>query len=812
MRLGKPSFQPRVEVFGFPRAPARYAIAFTLALIAAAAAAPMASAQTPPQFVYTVSTMSHKISGFQLNPTTGALTPVPNSPFEERLAPSALAVNPAGTLLFIANGADNDVSVFKIDPATGALTEAANSPFTAGNGTSPTVLTTDPSGKFLYVGNASWNPSPMFGEIDAYTINPLTGDLTPTPVSSPPPNAGIIFSPNPTGVYAHPNGHWIYFLGGTGGSSIDNVLQGFVIDPNTGDIGNFIPQYRGIAGASGLAGDPAGRFIFDGWGETCARITQLQISSVDGSLTPGPTYDSTNQGCGVLMRFPAVDSSGTFLYSDAGSFFAGTLAPIDASFPGSQTNLPNGPWAADPLGPFVFTANATFSDLHVYSVNLITGALADVPGSPVHTGFSIDAIVVTGTPNRVPAPVAGFSPAGLTFTNTTVGVPSAPQMIMLVNSGTAPLAIAGISVIGVNHSDFGQTNNCPASLAAGTNCTVTVTYTPSTTAAETASINVADNAAGSPQAASLTAVGVIQTPPNPVPNPASLSFSLIPVGTTESQNILITNTGTQTLNISQFAMAGPNPGDFAQTNSCSGSVNGGTSCAVSVVFQPQAAGQRVAMMNVTTNGGLLGVPLSGDASAPFGMAPSGPTTQTVPPGQPANYSINFTPAVAFSGAVQFSCTVVPAGPTCGVTPSLVQVTASNNPAATPVKVTATAPAAAARQHAGFFAHRLLSDDGDLKAVGFVRAYGAIRWPLMLLTFLMLALLAKSKPAAAGSRAPRLRFRPLAAVMLVAALAAVASCGGGSSGPPPPQPQNFTVKVLATSGPATQTVNLTLTVQ
>jgi hypothetical protein len=49
-------------------------------------------------------------------------------------------------------------------------------------------------------------------------------------------------------------------------------------------------------------------------------------------------------------------------------------------------------------------------------------------------------------------------------------------------------------------------------------------------------------------------------------------------------------------------------------------------------------------------------------------------------------------------------------------------------------------------------------------------------------------------------------------MLLAALAAVASCGGGSSGPPPPQPQNFTVKVLATSGPATQTVNLTLTVQ
>ena len=55
------------------------------------------------------------ISAFVLNPTTGALTPVPGSPFNERLDPYALAVDPAGKFLFVANNSTSDVSVFAIN-------------------------------------------------------------------------------------------------------------------------------------------------------------------------------------------------------------------------------------------------------------------------------------------------------------------------------------------------------------------------------------------------------------------------------------------------------------------------------------------------------------------------------------------------------------------------------------------------------------------------------------------------------------------------------------------------------------------------
>ena len=71
--------------------------------------------QSPPQFVYTADESTHMISAFVLNPTTGALTPVPGSPFNERLDPYALAVDPAGKFLFVANNSTSDVSVFAIN-------------------------------------------------------------------------------------------------------------------------------------------------------------------------------------------------------------------------------------------------------------------------------------------------------------------------------------------------------------------------------------------------------------------------------------------------------------------------------------------------------------------------------------------------------------------------------------------------------------------------------------------------------------------------------------------------------------------------
>jgi 6-phosphogluconolactonase (cycloisomerase 2 family) len=69
-----------------------------------------------------------------IDASTGALAPVSGSPFATETLSSAVAVDPSGKFVYVANGDPpaNNVSAFAIDPNTGALTAVPGSPFTAG--------------------------------------------------------------------------------------------------------------------------------------------------------------------------------------------------------------------------------------------------------------------------------------------------------------------------------------------------------------------------------------------------------------------------------------------------------------------------------------------------------------------------------------------------------------------------------------------------------------------------------------------------------------------------------------------------------
>src|SRR5438270_9045958 len=79
--------------------------------------------------------------------------------------------------------------------------------------------------------------------------------------------------------------------------------------------------------------------------------------------------------------------------------------------------------------------------------------------------------------------------------------------VTLTNTGTAALTIDSFAASG----DFAATSTgasaCPASpatLAAGGNCTINVTFTPTASGARTGTLSVADNAGGSPQIITLS--------------------------------------------------------------------------------------------------------------------------------------------------------------------------------------------------------------------------------------------------------------------------------------------------------------------
>jgi phospholipase C len=125
-------------------------------------------------------------------------------------------------------------------------------------------------------------------------------------------------------------------------------------------------------------------------------------------------------------------------------------------------------------------------------------------------------IVITsndvGSPHNIrawgPASRVTLTPPSLTFPAQAVGTTSAPQTFTVGNAGSDNLTFASIVATG----DYAQTNNCNVGgtgVAPGASCTVTVTFTPTTTGARTGAISLSDNDGSltSPQSVPLTGSG-----------------------------------------------------------------------------------------------------------------------------------------------------------------------------------------------------------------------------------------------------------------------------------------------------------------
>jgi DNA-binding beta-propeller fold protein YncE len=109
---------------------------------------------------------------YTINADSGALTPIPGSPFAVELATLEISVDPVGKFAYTANYLDGSISGYTINAATGALTPISGSPFAIGG----TRLVVDPSGKFAYHPNGD-------NTVSGYTINASTGALTLIPGS-----------------------------------------------------------------------------------------------------------------------------------------------------------------------------------------------------------------------------------------------------------------------------------------------------------------------------------------------------------------------------------------------------------------------------------------------------------------------------------------------------------------------------------------------------------------------------------------------------------------------------------------------------
>jgi hypothetical protein len=279
--------------------------------------------------------------------------------------------------------------------------------------------------------------------------------------------------------------------------------------------------------------------------------------------------------------------------------------------------------------PFTLGSNQSAT----FGVSFAPTAAGSVSGSLTifinfHSTFLSIALSGTGV---VQSPSVAMSANSLAFGSQAVGATSAARTITLSDTGTGALSITGIALTGASPSDFAQSNNCGASVAAGGNCTISVTFTPAASGSFTASVSVADNASGSPQTVALSGTGAS---PGVSLSPSSLSFGNEAVGVVSpSQTITLSNTGNAALSITGLALAGANPSDFAQSNNCGGSVAAGGNCTISVTFTPAASGSFTASVSVADNasGSPQTVALSGTGANPgVSLSPSSLAFGSIP--------------------------------------------------------------------------------------------------------------------------------------------------------------------------------------
>ena len=182
-------------------------------------------------------------------------------------------------------------------------------------------------------------------------------------------------------------------------------------------------------------------------------------------------------------------------------------------------------------------------------------------------------------------------PAGVAFFDQFVGTIGPAQIVTLTNNGTAALSITKI----VASTGFSQTNSCGTSVAAGSSCTISIRFKPTSAMLQTGTITVTDSAPTSPQTINLRGTGVN--------NAIAFSTTSLNAGTqlvnTASGPVAVTVTNISGAPVTVDSIVAT--GDFTQTNSCVSplSPTPATACRIDVVFKPTAAGTREGTVTIT---------------------------------------------------------------------------------------------------------------------------------------------------------------------------------------------------------------------
>lgn len=121
---------------------------------------------------------------------------------------------------------------------------------------------------------------------------------------------------------------------------------------------------------------------------------------------------------------------------------------------------------------------------------------------------------------------ASLSPNALDFGGAAVGRTSAPQSLTLANTGSADFSICALTLTG----DYAHLTGCGSRLAAGSTCSIAVSFSPTAEGQRSGSVTVQVGGSTAPLVAQLAGIGIAALPPVTV-SPANV---VLPPGGTQT--------------------------------------------------------------------------------------------------------------------------------------------------------------------------------------------------------------------------------------------------------------------------------------
>lgn len=251
----------------------------------------------------------------------------------------------------------------------------------------------------------------------------------------------------------------------------------------------------------------------------------------------------------------------------------------------------------------------------------------------------------------------------ITFGNIAVGTTSM-QNLTITNTGTAAANISQATISGTAFTVVGT--SLSGALAVGQTVTIQIQFAPQSTGAASGTFAVASDASNSPVSVSLSGTG---TAPGLTASPMALSFGSVDVGSTTTNTVTLTNSGSSTVNVSGVAPTGS--GITVTGISLPAAVNAGANATFTVQFAPTTHGNVSGSVSITsdapaspitvsvTGTGAQAELTSNPSSVSFGnVADGNSNSQPIQISNNGNATLTVSQVIVSGGANGFSTTGV----------------------------------------------------------------------------------------------------------------------------------------------------------